>query len=382
MRGGQMRIFFWAFTLTVCAIFLPGCPSQENRRASPEWTVQIQGGIVDERTYPLLEKWQVNDREGIGRIRKLSPPDASAFSTDLEWFNGLRLWLREHSQHGPEAFKFPLYPPLMIEKMRNDKGYRATCGPFSVAYAGLLLSFDIPVRLVHVYPFSNDGNLVSHTFTEVWSESCQKWIIQDADWNIFWVDEEGSPLSAREVQKLVMPEADNPDRKIFMKRGDDQLEFTPVDSLKGTYFYRLVYAFQSNYFFIGNVPYLAHQKGSLFHACRDDEQETRDEAWMFYKHSLMIPCVQDPSVFYAPVNQIETEAVDKKTAFELRVKNNILNFSYYESRIGNGSWTPLKKERLILRKKDMESGMEVFIRGISRNGHTTKPSIVRFNVLP
>ncbi len=381
MQRGYIHLRFhtiWFVFMMLWLSWCGGCRPQGDAGTAVQYDVHVSDGVIADYTYQALDRWKVDDEEGVRRIRALNPPSVDGNGTDVEWFNALRLWMREESRHGPGAFKLALYPPLMLERIRGDRDYSATCGPFSVAYAGLLLSYDVPVRLVHVYASSQSKPLSSHTFTEVWSEHLQKWVVQDVDLNICWVDARGTLMNAREIQEELVAGKDPAQWRITPRR--DPAQTGPLDVMDDDLFYRLVIAFQSNYFRAGNVPYLAHQKGSLFHLSRATESEENDPAWKTYKDNLSITTVHDSKLLYAPVNQIVMEMKEQPKAYAFTLRNNILNFDHYEMRTGMGSWKALKDDGFSCRKKDLGQSQTITVRGVSVRGHVTGPASVRFTV--
>jgi hypothetical protein len=366
----------WFLVMMLWLSWCGGCRPKGDAGTAVQYDVRISDGVIADYTYQALDRWKVDDEEGVRRIRELNPPPQDRYGSDVEWFHALRLWMREASRHGPGAFTVQFYPPLMLEKIRGDRDYSATCGPFSVAYAGLLLSYDVPVRLIHVYSSSQGKPLSSHTFTEVWSEHLQKWVAQDVDKNICWMDDRGTPMNAREVQDELVAGKDQARWRITPRRDTERPERSDV--MDGELFHRLVIAFQSNYFHAGDEPYLAHQKGSLFHLARATETEENDPAWKTYKDNLSIRTVRDAKLVYAPVNQIVIGMTEQPKAYDFTLRNNILNFDHYEIRTGTGSWEALKDNGFSCRKKDLGQSQTVTVRGVSARGHVTGTATVRF----
>jgi hypothetical protein len=362
--------------IVIAALFIVGCSSHDTTGKTKENNVQIQDGMILESTYQLIDTWKVNDDDGVKQIHDLNPPNSLDYITDVEWFNKLRLWLRETCDQGPEAFSFPFYPPLMVELMRNDQNCRATCGPFSVAYAGLLLSFDIPVRIVHAFSFSRDSTIESHTFTEVWSDQLQKWIVEDVYLNIFWMDTEGNPVSARELQYEFTSGKDPAEIRVTPRKDMNDPPWT--ENEMGDFFYRLVICNQSNYFYAYSVPYLEYQKGFLFHLMRPKEDEAQDPGWLAYKEKMMITDSDDLSEIYAPVNQIEIDMMEQKEAYVFNFHNNIFNFDHYEINANSIDWQPFEGEQLILRKDEIQPKEVILIRGVSERNHRTATCSISF----
>ena len=332
------------------------------------YDISLDDGKIAPYTLQLLPIWEVEDEEGLARIHRLHPPSGSAeVRDDLAWFNRLRLWLREKSSHGPAAFRYPLYPPSMIERLRHDEEYSATCGPFSVAYAGLLLAHDIPVRLVHIFAASDTGELSSHTFNEVWSEHHQKWVVQDVDLNCCWLASDGSPLSALELQQAMCgPGTKGLEVAAYRTAGEKMADF-PV---RRELFYRLVIAFQSNYFRAQGIPYLQYQRGSLVHCLREGEQA--DARWRQYAEMMAIQVTRDQGLLSAPVNQIEIQTVASGEAIRFTFSNNMLNFDQYEVSVGKSGWETLAGDAFSLPTKHCDQGAELRVRGVSGRGHRTK----------
>jgi len=361
------------FKVILCVLVIGGLFHQNDAKCiNIDFDVRIEDGTIFDYTYQILDMLRVDDEEGIKRIRKLNPPTYNNYGNEISWFNSLRIWLRENADHGPEAFKFPLYPPLMIENMRDSKNYSATCGPFSVAFAGLLLSFDIPVRLIHVYRNSSDKELTSHTFNEVWSEENQKWIVQDVDHNIFWMNGEGLPVSSFEIQQEVQRCGKN--LRCYHIRPYKSCDGKTIsDKILWDIFHRLVISFQTNYYKVFNADYLGHQIGFLFHLRRREEIENNDPNWLNYKKSLAIKSIEDQYLLYPPLNQIEITMFDEGDRFRFCLQNNILNFDYYEVKKPPKKWEKLGHGQgcFYYRKKLCDKEMEIKIRGVSKHGHRT-----------
>ena len=354
-------------------VFLILCLVPFDTFADNALVVEIEDATIIEYTNVFIDQITVNDDAGIKKIRQLNPPVYDDYQDEIKWFNALRKWLREETSHGKEAFRFSFYPPSMIEMMRNSKTYSATCGPFSVAYAGLLLSFDVPVRLVHVYSDSSHKSLRSHTFNEVWSEAYQKWIVQDVDQNIFWIDASGTPANSFEIQQDIIKCRQNKNCNQILPHRSYQV--TPrLDKISVEIFYRLAISFQANYFRVAKVPYLQYQIGSIFHLKRKDENEKGDQIWIDYKRNMQIKTIEDSSILYAPVNQIKIALIDEEKYFTFALKNNILNFDHYEVLLNSKIFKIMESGQDSFQcKKDAIDKDTIFhIRGVSRNGHKTK----------
>ncbi len=371
----MMRFKVFSIPLILAILCTAGCHVQDPDGNAKNLRARIEDGKVIEQTAQFLKMWTVNDEEGIRRIINLAPPSPNLHD-GRGWFNALRTWTREKSSHGPGVFNKPLYPPDMVVKMRGDENYSTSCGPFSVAYAGLLLSFDVPVRLVHVYASSEKSPLTSHTFTEVWSEDLQKWVAQDVDNNICWINGRGVLMNTREIQDDLFSKTAQASPVIMPVRDMKRPErYTSIDM---GLFHRMVIAFQSNYFHAGKTPYLLHQKGSLFHLARQAEKEDNDAAWKDYKEKLSIITLTDSGSLYSPVNQIEIKTEEQDGSYQFTLRNSILNFDHYEMSEKPGKWKTLEGDLYTVKKKKARKDRVIMIRGVSLHGHLTKPVLIRF----
>ncbi|MRR35052.1 hypothetical protein EG829_10240 [bacterium] len=184
-------------------------------------------------------------------------------------------------------------------------------------------------------------------------------------------------MNASEIQDDVFSGKDPARRLIMPVR--DMRKPERADAFEDSLFHRLVIAFQSNYFYAGNTPYLPYQRGSLLHLARAAENEENDPAWKEYKAGLSIRTIRDPGFLYAPVNQIEIKASEQKNDYMVTLRNNILNFDHYMINDGSGSWKKLKGDHATLKKKSLRQAKVIMFRGVSKHKHLTNPVRIRFD---
>lgn len=339
--------------------------------------IVVTDGEIHDFSYQVLNLMKVDDDLGVKQILILNPP--KFHGDEIRWFNQLRFWLMENKPGGPFDFSVPIYPPRMIRKMRHGDKDSLSCGPSSVAFAGLLLAHDIPVRIVHIYPRSVDHSISSHTFNEVWSEKYQKWIVQDVSHNLFWLDENNIPASTLEIQNEFYNCLDK--SECYQIKPVERYDYMFLKNIfSRDYFYRLVVCFRSNYFRC-STGYLQYQIGALAHIPQAllpeqsgiEEMEDDDRNWNAYKKKLGIQRITNVEQIYSPLNQIKIDVLERKTGFLFNLRNNILNFYHYEVRHTSERWEKMEpgKSEFIL-KKPVKNEICLMFRGVSGRGHITK----------
>ncbi len=87
----------------------------------------------------------------------------------------------------------------LLEYSLNDKNHGINCRAKAQILNEMCLSLGIYSRKVWIMPYSN-YDTDCHVVNEVWDSSLNKWVMLDITNNIYWLDENKTPLSVLEIR--------------------------------------------------------------------------------------------------------------------------------------------------------------------------------------
>ena len=157
--------------------------------------VELVNPEIVHSSWPFIfEHWKeeklekLKKREGLGALEKGIKDEFEIFVRATSWTN--QQW--EHSIPDP----YPLSNALdILDDIRSGKtgGF---CGQYAYVLADVLKSIGFyAVRYVELT--SPEGN--GHFVVEAWSNQYSKWVILDPDYNIYYENMNGIPMSALEL---------------------------------------------------------------------------------------------------------------------------------------------------------------------------------------
>lgn len=115
------------------------------------------------------------------------------YSSDLDLTTQIRNWVNTHSVHliDDEHDSYAFDVPRVLEKLwlRSsgiiDKPH-LSCGPRAYAMKEIVDALGIESRIIDIFAI-NDKSIRSHTLLEVFDRQQQRWIMQDPDFNVYYI---------------------------------------------------------------------------------------------------------------------------------------------------------------------------------------------------
>ncbi len=127
------------------------------------------------------------------RLADFYKKDVWLFQDVLE----IKEFLRDAFPHGTSPAN---YREKNVLEMLDaaDKGAKFLCHGIAKMMIQLLMAADIPARIVRISNKKGHGHIV----LEFWSEEYNKWCLIDPDYNVYYTDMNGKPLSALELHVM------------------------------------------------------------------------------------------------------------------------------------------------------------------------------------
>ncbi|MGN1163417.1 MAG: transglutaminase-like domain-containing protein, partial [Candidatus Ornithospirochaeta sp.] len=88
----------------------------------------------------------------------------------------------------------------LLDYSLDDKKHGINCRNKAQILNEMLLSLGIPSRKLWIMPYSPYDD-DCHVVNEVWDDEREKWVMLDITNNEYWIDGEGTPLSAIEIRE-------------------------------------------------------------------------------------------------------------------------------------------------------------------------------------
>ena len=137
----------------------------------------------------LLEKYPIKEIAG----------DGSEYERAFRLMNEYAPRLNHHSNFD-NSVKITALSLLEYGLDQPERGINCRCK--AQVLNEMLLALGIYSRKVWIMPESVYDD-ECHVVNEVWDTSLNKWVMMDITSNIYWVNEEGRPLSVLEIRQLV-----------------------------------------------------------------------------------------------------------------------------------------------------------------------------------
>lgn len=129
-------------------------------------------------------------------LRALIPaPASSAWQTALTLLD----WVRHRWRHGNSHL--PVDDAVYCLQ-RVDDGHRFACVEYSLVLSQALNALQIPARRLWLRQLPYHVGLGrGHVVTEAWIDELGRWVVLDSQNGLYWVDDNGTPLGAVELQQ-------------------------------------------------------------------------------------------------------------------------------------------------------------------------------------
>jgi hypothetical protein len=248
----------------------------------------------------------IRERYHIPSLLDNSTSQITELATLNDWVR--RQWI--HGTNGPVNLQH-FNAIDIIENAR--KGAQYWCQIASMVFTQTALSMGYQGRLLSL---SLDKGEPGHAVTEVWVDDLNKWVVFDTDFNLYYIDKFGSPLSALELHRVLMSgtAADLSVIKGAYRPEHFDVENTDAQPLLLP-FYRYFYLDMINDW-LSNPYFVGHPKRSDFTSLRwQDSQD--DVGFLDLK-----PTTSSERDLYWPLNQVEIRLginVSKEKSIELTV---------------------------------------------------------------
>ena len=357
----------WHAAALLAVLLAAGCATSRGVRGSyvdgrdaRNGTMQTGAGLgfrfqpFDE---PTLDK--LRDRENLTRV-------VDGRRTQFEQIIQLRDWV---SSQWPLGAPTP-YPPwnamTVLDWIREGRT-GGHCGQYSQVFLQSLASLGFTARYVEV---GQRDNPYAHFVTEVWSNDFDKWVVMDADYNMYF-ERDGLPMSALEIHDAVVrSELKYVKPRIGTQRkGHVRARAYPFRTAELYYYLRF------------------HLKAD--HLSRPDEPpmdrfndmvEWADELTVPWEKSVVTSeypkdrltkrSTSDRLLAQPPMNQVELSADVSASTAVIALRHNVLQLSGYEYRIvgadPKAQWQSFTTPRLELPRGLRDEA--VMVRGVNIRG--------------
>lgn len=151
--------------------------------------VEIVYDFTQKEYETLLEKYPIKEIAG----------DGSEYERAFRLMNEYAPRLNHHSNFD-NSVKITALSLLEYGLDQPERGINCRCK--AQVLNEMLLALGIYSRKVWIMPESVYDD-ECHVVNEVWDTSLNKWVMMDITSNIYWVNEEGRPLSVLEIRQLV-----------------------------------------------------------------------------------------------------------------------------------------------------------------------------------
>lgn len=244
-----------------------------------------------------------------------------------------------------------------------EKGERFRCVEYSVLLANCLTALGYPARVVGLQmdPVAF-GTGRGHVVTEVWSNEYQKWILLDGQNDNWWVDGDGSVLSADECRWLLL---DSSNATLRMVGQSDDRNYENLTRTWRRYFHHLVYNTNETYF------------GDDGHGKRFEYLSAGVMPELYFQgYPRNLSYLSDSSFAYPSLNQTSITLLHPgKPGDSLKVtlRHSMPFFDRYEIRVDQGGW--IRSDSIFVwRLHPGENGIEA--RAVNKAGIYGKTSRV------
>lgn len=138
---------------------------------------------------------QLKNKYNLGNTAK----SGTEFEKALRLMNEYAPRLTHKSDYDNQISQSALY---LLEYSLDDKNHGINCRAKAQILNEMCLSLGIFSRKVWIMPYS-DYDSDCHVVNEVWDSSLNKWVMLDITNNMYWVDENNTPLSILEIREKV-----------------------------------------------------------------------------------------------------------------------------------------------------------------------------------
>ncbi|WP_179315819.1 transglutaminase domain-containing protein [Winogradskyella undariae] len=151
----------------------------------------------------------------------------------LESCKLISIWLGLHLKKGPglsESSEGAL--KIMLE------GKGGICSDMAQVFNNFCLLNNIKVREWGVIRNSFDKTYGGHSFNEIYSTEYNKWVLFDAFWGVYFIDNKGIPFSVTDLYKAVR------NKEVVHRDNFFHISYLPPND------------YEKNYFHLDNIPFL------------------------------------------------------------------------------------------------------------------------------
>lgn len=355
--------FRTALAVALACALLSSCA----RRSTPLHVVRnglVPGGAQLPFRFQPLDDPQLDELAAREHLRDVAPPDLRQFDRILrvkDWVNAQ--W--------PDGTPNP-YPPwnalTILDWIRSGRtgGF---CGQYSQVLLQSLAALGFTARYVEIGVADNP---YAHYVTDVWSNDYDKWVLMDADFNVYF-ERDDVPLSALEIHDALL--GDGLDRVRAVRGTMRDGHVSPDDwPQKTAELYRYVrYHLKADH--------LATPSAAPFERFGDmiEFEDPRVVPWerspvisQYPKERLTERRTGNRDAIAAPLNQVRIDVLRNTAAgVVLGLRHSVLQFDRYEFRVvdagGNtDGWHALREPRLAWPSPAAGSAIEV--RGVNVRG--------------
>ncbi len=364
-------------SLALPMAFLIGCDRQRARPVAYE--CNVAGGRIVQLPPGVQRRPQPLDGPGMAElVTRLAGRKRSANA--LVEATRLCRYVRGKTTFGMGAFRHFLYTPAMLKRLQEGRGDTAmTCGPASMLLVSMCLAHGIEARLVFIYSLAGN-ELRSHTFVEAWGDERQKWFIVDPSFGAIWLNSEGVPADALDLQDEYRRTRGKLDAFAFQPRFEEgevgracQAEFK--SEFLSSYFDVIAQSTATDSadprFALRPGDFLDKMAGCLMYHAADTNRAAAHPGWQRYVLRYGFVEAADRGVWRWRPNQIEIRVLERRPhEVVLSVRHNIAGCDRIEWwRKGSTDRRLLQGDRLVLPAAPPGT---YFLQGHSRLGGKTK----------
>jgi hypothetical protein len=187
---------------------------------------------------PWLRSPQPQQKAALASIAQLVRDQT--FASEEARIVFVRDFVYRHSIHriDEEHARYAFDTPKVLEMLWLNRGSgqppHLSCGPRALAMQSVLDALQIASRVVMIFS-DNETEVVSHTFLEVYDHETRRWSIQDADFNVHYIN-----LDTLESASTIELVWGDPDRFIPRSPDHDGWEENRLAHVKRDYFEAMI----------------------------------------------------------------------------------------------------------------------------------------------
>ncbi len=194
------------FLLPVLAI-LASCEKEYNYNANPShFTILAKHSEYYNESSLYREPFTYSppSNEILQQLREEYPLEKVAGKgSELSKIKNLMHWVSVVTEHDALGFPFVDRNGLDLLRVSHQQNYPLNCRLIAIILNDVYLAMGFHSRIVACYP-ADMKDEEYHVINAVFSETLNKWIYMDANFNAFFLDEKGVLLSPREVRERII----------------------------------------------------------------------------------------------------------------------------------------------------------------------------------